>query len=668
MIGIRPAVPYGTGNFRLAVTMTPRILFLRLAICLAGLETHAALVAPDVQEPAPDAAVVGPYPHFAWQPVAEAEAYRVQVARDSAFADLVHDGALHAVVQWFVQAQPLPLGDYRWRVRAETESGTAGPWSESRVLHVVAAAAQFTITNGAPLAEVRDIARQAAARPSSRIRFEKGIHRWDPGYQGTVFSWSGASNIVVEGNGSEIHLLDPSAQTFQLRNCRGIVIRGLTLHHDPMPYSALAIEAVEPKGAWMDARVLAGFAEERYPREVNQFFLYAVAPGDFMQKHPDRPGHTYLAWDRTTRLGENRFRFFPRSSVEQGSLRQLKPGDEALVCYRRWPLNYMTSCRDIVWAEMTAGHSEGALFMGGDNADIKFLGLVCRRHSQYFPTAGGWVTGNDRRGPWIENCIWEGMTDDGPNITGNSFLIDAASNGNQFVVSTGPGYQTTTWAVGDDVVFWNPTNGLPLAETRVLEASRAGNRITVRVADAIPDVVPGRDLHRNTHVYNLSTQNRQLVIRGNTLIGGRRFGFNVKTIDALIERNRFEGQASSAIYLENEPSGWEGLVNRHVVVQDNTIVGCGRDLYSQRVQRAGIHVNLWRNEPVMAETPWIGHRDVVIRRNTIRDAHGIAIGVDNAERVSISGNTIALAPGNTNTAIRVFERTRDVVVRDSAAK
>lgn len=616
-----------------------------------------------------------PYPHFEWKPVVASQRYRIQIARDAAFRRLVNEDAVHAVIQWYVTAKALEKNGYFWRVRAEKEDGTAGLWSGPRQLRVVEPAKIFLLTPAMPLAEVRGVAQQAATFSSACIRFQKGKYRWDPGYEGAVFDWSGAHDIVVEGNGAEVSLLDPSAQAFNLRDCSRVVIRGLTLHHEPTPYSALEVLAVAPDGAWLDARVLAGFAEERYPRKVNQFFIYAVQPGNFLKKHPERPGHTYMAWDKTARIGDGRFRFFPRDERERGSLRQLKPRDQALVCYRRWPLNWMTGCRDVTWSKIAGGISEGALFMGGDNQDIKFLGLVSRRHNKYFPTAGGWVTGNDRRGPWIEGCLWEGMTDDGPNITGNSYMLDAVLGPSECVVSTGPGWQTSAWLPGDEIIFWNPLTGAPLLTTRVARSERVCDgpwkgKQRVSMTDPLPTVSAGRDPHRNTHVYNLSTQNQQLVIRRNQLVGGRRFGFNIKANSALIERNRFDGQASCAVYLENEPSGWEGLVNRNIVVQDNTIIGCGYDVHSRRLQRANIHVNTWRNNPVMAEADWIGNRDILIRRNTILDWEGVAIGVDNAENVTIADNRIGSRHsrafiGGTNVAIKVFGHTRNIVVQDN---
>lgn len=640
--------------------MFRRSLLTWLAVAFTAQAPALELAAPVPAAAASTEETISPHPHLAWEPVAKAEAYRVQVARSDEFAAPLLDDTVHAVIRWFVVAKPLAAGAYRWRVRAELDDGTAGPWSAARPLAVIEPARTFDVTPATPLDELRRIAREAAAGPSARIRLAKGSYRWDPGYQQAVFAWKGARNLIVEGNGATITLADPSSQLFHLDACHTVVIRDLQTSHEPTPYSALEVVAVDPGGEWFEGRVLAGFSEERYPREVNQFFVYAVAPDDFMKKHPDRPGHTYLAWDKTRRIAPGVFRFHTREVAERGAMKQLRPGDKALACYRRWALNLMSGCRDVGWSGVVGGISEGALFMGGDNADIKFLGLVHKSAGTYFPSAPGWVTGNDRRGPWIQGCEWEGMTDDGPNLTGNSYLIDRVADPLRFEVSTGPGYQTSAWQEGDEIVFWNPLDGRPLAETRVASATRDGNRITFTVAGPVAGVSPGRDLRLHTHVYNLSTQNRQMVIRDNRLVGGRRFGFNVKSVDALIDRNRFQGIASCAIYLENEPSGWEGLVSRHVVIQENFLSGCGYDAHSRHLQRANIHVNSWHPGTGLDETDWTGNRGIVIRRNTIEDWSGIGIGVDNTDGVVIRDNTLRRPGPLAAEPVRIFARTSRV--------
>ena len=61
-----------------------------------------------------------------WLGVAGAESYQVQVARDPAFQQRVHEDALTAVT---LLTPDLSVGTYHWRVRARTRDGLVGDWS-----------------------------------------------------------------------------------------------------------------------------------------------------------------------------------------------------------------------------------------------------------------------------------------------------------------------------------------------------------------------------------------------------------------------------------------------------------------------------------------------------------------------------------------------------------
>lgn len=641
-----------------------------LPLCAA---MEAPLPAPEPLGPAGSAAGIVFHPHFDWEPMPGAEAYRVQVARDREFEHIVDDDTVHAVVQWYVTEKRLEPGPYLWRVRAETEAGAHGPWSSPVAFTVEAPRKIFHVPPDMPIDEIRRVGEEAAAAGSARIVLESADYFIDPGYERAVFEWEGTEDIIIDGNGARVHITDPSGQFVRLTRCRRVLVGGISFYHEPCPLAYGELLACDPDAGAVDIRVSAGFDGVNYPREVNQFFFYALDPANPRRLHPERPGHTYLTPGATQDLGGGKRRYVVREEAERPGLAQFEPGDKVLLAWRRWPQNWVTQCEDVTFFDLRGGCSEGSLFMGGGNKDMKFLRLVNPQPREFFPSTGAWVTGNDRRGPWVEGCRWEAMSDDGPNFTGNTYLVDRIIATDRLQLRTGVAWQNAVWRPGDALLFWDPVSGAPVAETAVVSAERCGpgESPVVRVSGALPDKLrPGNDVLRSTHVYNLSTHNRQLVLRGNTLIGGRRFGFFVKAIDALIEKNRFVGQSSSALFLEAEPSGWEGLVNRNIVVQDNYIEDCGGNEWSVRANRANIHVNTWRCDPIMAETPWVGNRDILVRRNTIVDREGIGIGVDNAANVTIRGNVITsrdkdafLYEGEgANAAIRVFERTRNVDV------
>ncbi len=71
-------------------------------------------------------------PVLGWLPVAGANSYRVQVARDDTFTDIVDEALAQFVnyVPWQGRRTPMPFGAYYWRVRRETPA--IGPWSTAQ--------------------------------------------------------------------------------------------------------------------------------------------------------------------------------------------------------------------------------------------------------------------------------------------------------------------------------------------------------------------------------------------------------------------------------------------------------------------------------------------------------------------------------------------------------
>ena len=71
-------------------------------------------------------------PVLGWLPVAGTNTYRVQVARDATFSEIVDETVAQFVnyVPWQGRTSAMPFGTYFWRVRREAP--TPGPWSEIR--------------------------------------------------------------------------------------------------------------------------------------------------------------------------------------------------------------------------------------------------------------------------------------------------------------------------------------------------------------------------------------------------------------------------------------------------------------------------------------------------------------------------------------------------------
>jgi hypothetical protein len=96
-----------------------------------------APLAPNLTAPVDNLVTSTTAPLFTWSTVTGASQYKLDVARDNAFTDMVLDGVTVATNRYTVPvANGLPSGTYYWRVQALDKSGNEGLFSTPRTLTV----------------------------------------------------------------------------------------------------------------------------------------------------------------------------------------------------------------------------------------------------------------------------------------------------------------------------------------------------------------------------------------------------------------------------------------------------------------------------------------------------------------------------------------------------
>jgi hypothetical protein len=244
---------------------------------------------PALVEPASGSSTILAHPHFAWSAPAGCSpdavlggdaracaAYRVQLAADAAFASVLRDERLDAVITRYVPLDALPLGELWWRVAAVVGGGSAGggggggvrgPWSAPATLTVApvpAARVLRVAREGATWDSVRAaVAAAAALAPGVRLEFESGDWQLAPpapvrpgskGYDYGVFlELSGVSDVIIDGGGARVSFGGGGGgfpSFVRLTSCERVLIANFSLDiADPLPYTALTVSAVGGGGA-----------------------------------------------------------------------------------------------------------------------------------------------------------------------------------------------------------------------------------------------------------------------------------------------------------------------------------------------------------------------------------------------------------------------------------
>jgi hypothetical protein len=156
-------------------------------------------------------------------------------------------------------------------------------------------------------------------------------------------------------------------------------------------------------------------------------------------------------------------------------------------------------------------------------------------------------------GPWVENDVFWGGMDDFVNL--RSRALDVVSRTNHSVTLSTADHRVP---VGDDVVVYRFSDGATV-ERKVTAVAGATLEL---------DGDPGA----GTRLYAYSQSAPRTVLRHNTLLGGKRYGFLLRTREAVVEGNVLDRLAGAAVALENHP--WrsdEGLASRDVRIVNNDI-------------------------------------------------------------------------------------------------
>ncbi len=94
--------------------------------------------APALESPAKNAKLASGKVTLSWKAVREAKSYRVQLAKDADFKQILDDKSLDAVTM--ASSSTLASGNYLWRVASKDAAGKVGPWSETIAFAVAAEA------------------------------------------------------------------------------------------------------------------------------------------------------------------------------------------------------------------------------------------------------------------------------------------------------------------------------------------------------------------------------------------------------------------------------------------------------------------------------------------------------------------------------------------------
>ena len=542
-----------------------------------------------------------------------------------------------------------------------------------RVFHVRDFGAQANDPGDSGAAIRAAIRAAVASGTGAELVFDAGTYRVAPQRpRGHCLPVAEADGLHLRGAKQGTHLVftDPISSGIAVLGGRGVVVTGLTLDYDPLPFCQGTVRAVDVEAGHFDLEI-----EEGYPTPDGENFVRAIEPygkwGMIMDRAARRikagtPDH-YMTprWEhREGRL----WRFFTASEHVRRQLARMEVGDAYVHLGRGHGSAVLARGCDDVRIENVVVHAAPALAVGlvGNRGAIVVRGLEVRfppETTRLLTTnADGVHCQQNRSGPVIEDCYFEGMADDGINIYAPPNVVHEVRRPAEWLISAG-----CQVLPGDRLQVFDPRAGRIRGSVRALEVRQEGRALLLVLEEPLAGVVAGEDYRSADTLYNLDACGAGFRIRENHFRGHRRYGCLLRAGQGTVEGNLFDDTTGAGVVLTNEPDWPEGPVPWDVTVRGNRFLRGGTCLgYADSPHGAALAVRGARLGHATAEgTPL---RGITIEGNEFLDRPGAAIYVGGAQEVVVRENRIV---GTAGAELRraggavVIEQSRRVLLADN---
>lgn len=449
---------------------------------------------------------------------------------------------------------------------------------------VLAAAAAVQAAGGGT---VRLAAGTYHFRLPSAMRFYVSNHN-NPSPRNVFLLLSGLTDVAVEGEDANF-VFHGEGVGVMLQDCRRVSLRGIRLDYETPWFVETRFEAFD------NGRPVVRHAPPQFDLAIEDGRL--VSHGEAWKGRPRLFGAfssatgAFLGWrwidGAATALGGGRFRI-EDDWRDLGLASAMAPGDVVLARdpFRPNPAIFINRSSDIL-VENCVIHSSpgiGLLAQRSENVTVRGSGRAEDRRAGSFAKPGsGRLTSlqadathfsNCRGTIVVENCLFEGMSDDAINVHSTCLQIEAMPGPRSLVCRyrhpASVGFEV--FRAGESLRFIRAATMEEVGQTvKVLAARMTGaDRVELAIDGNVPDGIETGDAVEN------ADWQPSVVFRGNAVRNCTARGALFTTPGkVLCEGNLFERVADQAILLEGDASRWfESGGCRDVAIRRNVFRDC----------------------------------------------------------------------------------------------
>ncbi|QHI69820.1 right-handed parallel beta-helix repeat-containing protein [Tichowtungia aerotolerans] len=459
-------------------------------------------------------------------------------------------------------------------------------------------------------------------------------------------------NLVVDGHDAEILIHRQDVSFVWVWSSENLIVRNFSVDYDPLPFSQGIVQSIDTGNGSFLFGLQSGFPEPNDP-----FFASCDSWG--MLKDASHPGRlkadcpSFFSYSDILAEGSGLFRVV---LADAGRISNFEVGDPFVINGRSASIGRYGLSENITFDRITAYACPGSLFVGSRTSQLNVLNCSGQLKGNRLIVSGadGVHCQSARIGPWIENCDFEGLSDDCLNIYGLPVYILEQLSSTQMTV-----YARAPVLPGDRLVFFDPNAGQVLQDTTVVSFS--GNTLTVAdPVGALNIAPPGTPIDTRgwkiyDHAYNLDAIGNRFVYRNNTMHDGRRYGMLLKASYGLIENNVFEGLSRTGVVVENNINWPEGFWSQNLVIQNNRISECGYGNADPCALISSLKLTGFMDTPIQ--------KNIYVLNNTFNAVSGPALELSGVSNLTALGNTFT--SGSTSGPLITVQYSEDITLTNN---
>ena len=472
--------------------------------------------------------------------------------------------------------------------------------------------------------------KEAKAKGWKRILIPKGRFELrangNPESLDVLFPVAGIDGLAIEGHEAEL-MMTGQAAVFGFSHCRNVTLSGLTLDWARPPFSEGTVVASAARH--FDVKV-----RDEYPVKGGE------PVGAFMTYHTDthlpdgRDLDVYDSVERTELIAPQVLRVHLKRDIEV-------PVGKLLVL-RHQVYGYDTfrfiRCADVTVSDVTVHTTPGMGLVSAVTTNIalrKFNVQIRPRSTRLMSaTADATHFAGCKGTVSIEDCLFEGMGDDGVNIKSGLYLTVRQRIDDLTVLGQHNLKFSDLPDTGDTMEMAHTDTLSPFASGTVRQARMEpgeGSMHRVRFEAPLPT-----ELREGDVLGNASRVARLRMFRC-TVRANRARGVLCQTRDAIIENCAFQNCTGPGVMVLAEAAYfYESIGTRDVIVRQNRFENCNR---GAAAAEAALCAVAWLKHFAYPAKPGV-HRNVTIEGNRIVRTDESGVFVVGVEGLKIRNNTI----------------------------